>query len=293
MRKDREAAGYHEVFGVELRRVTSILDRVKRFGLDEWQASCALDYLIGEILEPLRKEWMTVQQLKETDLELTRKTAMGESRRIMKAKQGFGRRAHEVIHDYYKAGQDRNLIGGTIRMEPELKLALMAFCKWEDEYDVQMTHAERLVFSFSKKYSGTLDLEATVVLPNENAGDPPPRRLYIFDFKTGSPEPTQVMQLAAYVVAVEEMERRQVDGAGLVFLDPATGRPRAKLFERSDLYIPFMMFERLKGFVDLEDEWRHGHQEFNGGPLEGQPTTPPAGDGTPASPEPAGPPIFE
>jgi CRISPR/Cas system-associated exonuclease Cas4 (RecB family) len=281
--------GYHEVFGVELRRVTSILDRLKRWGLDEWQASCAIDFIMSELVAPLAKGWMTLQQLQETDLERIRDGAMDEARKKMKASQTLGRRVHDAIHGYYKATQNRALLERIAKAEPELEPGIRGFMAWEDEFKVEMVFSERLVFSFSRKYSGQLDLQAKIILPSENCGEDPPRRLYVVDFKTGNPDPKHVIQIAAYAMAVEEMGRREVDGAGLVYLDQDTGKPRWKGYERRQLLMPFMMFEKIKGFCDLEDEWKRGDSDFEEGPPAND-TSPAA---APAATGPAGPPIFE
>lgn len=288
--KKGEANGFHEVFGVKLRRVTSILARLSRFGLDEWLGTCAVDFMMSEIVTPLQKGWMTLEQLKETDLERVRKTAMEESRRIMKAKQTIGRRVHKIIQNYYAALQRKDFIEQVIKGERDLELPLRAFLAWESEFAVEMMFSERTIFSFSRKYAGTTDLQAKLTLPNENCGEDPPRRVYVVDFKTGNPDPKDLIQIAAYTVAVEEMGRAEIDGAGLVYLDQETGKPHWKGYERQQLYLPFMMFEKIKGFVELEDDLKSKEDYEEGSPADNASTFAAA---PPAAATPAGPPTFE
>jgi CRISPR/Cas system-associated exonuclease Cas4 (RecB family) len=288
--KKGEPNGFHDIFGVKFRRVTSILGRLSRFGLDDWQVTCAIDFMMSELVLPLQKGWLTIEQLKDMDLERTRKAAMDESRRRMKAKQTIGRRAHKVIHDYYAGGQHKDFIEQVVRGEPDLAAALRAFLTWEEEFSVEMMFSERLVFSFSRKYAGTTDLQARIVLPHEHVSEDPPKRIYVVDFKTGKPDPKDLLQIAAYTVAVEEMGRFEADGAGLVYLDQETGRPRWKGYTRQELYLPFMMFEKLKGFVELEDE-RKDKEDFEEDPPADNASTFAAAP--PAAATPAGPPTFE
>jgi len=248
---------FYNIFGADFRRVTSIIGRLRRYGLDEWQASCAVDFMMSEFVLPLQKGWMSIEQLRELDLQRSRRAAMDESRRRMKEAQGLGRDVHDAIHKYYQAGREPKILDQLVAADPEIRLGIEAFRKWERDYHVDMVATEKQVFSFSRKYAGTLDLLAGIVLPEEDFGDAIPKvRLYVVDFKTGGPEPLNVLQLAAYVVAVEEMERKGLDGAGLVYLDKETGVPKWKGYKRDELLMPFLLFEKIKSFIELEDEWK-------------------------------------
>ena len=247
---------FYDIFGVEFRRVTSILARLRRFGLDEWQSSCAIDFMLREIIYPLQKGWMSLDQLKETDLERTRKAALDESRKRMKSAQDLGRKVHKAIHDYYRAGQDKALIDRLIKLDPEISRGLKAFLEWERLFHVNMIASEKQVFSFEHGFAGTLDLEADVVFPAEDYGEDAPIYHVIADFKTGNPDPATIMQLGAYVIANEEMTKSKMDGGIVVYLDKETGVPRWKIYKRPELEPAIEMFLTIKHYVDLETEWK-------------------------------------
>ena len=136
-----------------------------------------------------------------------------------------------------------------------------------------MISTEKFVFSFEHNYAGTLDQEATIILPEESCGENPPRRRYINDFKTGSPDPNTIMQLGAYVLANEEMTRAKMDGAGIVYIDGETGWPKWKGYTRDELEFPIKMFLALRDYVELEDAWRKKEPEHTGESPE--PSSPP------------------
>ena len=265
---------FYDVFGVEFRRVTSILGKLKRWGLDEWGTTCAIDFMLRELFYPLQKGWMSLDQLKETNLEKTRKAALDESRKRMKSAQDLGRKVHKVIHDYYRSGQDKALLERLIGLDPEISRGIKAFLKWERLFHVKPRATEKQVFSFEHGFAGTLDLEADVVFPAEDYGEDAPIYWVVIDFKTGNASPTHIMQLGAYDLANEEMTRRRMDGGIAVYLDPDTGLLRWKIYKRPELEPVIEMFLTLKKYVDLETEWKKKE------PDEGEPSeaaiTPPS-----------------
>jgi len=251
---------FYDVFGVEFRRVTSILGKLKRWGLDEWGTTCAIDFMLRELFYPLQKGWMSLDQLKETNLEKTRKAALDESRKRMKSAQDLGRKVHKVIHDYYRSGQDKALLERLIGLDPEISRGIKAFLGWEKLFHVDMVASEKQVFSFEHGFAGTLDLEAEVVFPAEDYGEDAPLYHVVADFKTGNPDPATIMQLGAYVIANEEMTRSKMDGGIVVYLDKETGVPRWKIYKRPELEPAIEMFLTLKKYVDLEVEWKRKNQ---------------------------------
>ena len=281
MRKNNE---YYDVFGVPLRRVTSILGHLKRFGLDEWATTCAIDFLMRELFYPLQKGWMSIDQLKETDLEKTRKAALDESRKRMKAAQDIGRKVHKAIHDYYRAGQDKALLDRLIGLDPEISRGVKAFLEWERLFHVKPRAAEKQVFSFQHEFAGTLDLEADVVFPAEDYGEDAPTYWVVSDFKTGNPDPATIMQLGAYAIANEEMTRRKMDGGIVVYLDKETGVPRWKIYKRPELEPAIEMFLTLKKYVDLETEWKKKEPDEGELPDDNVTPSPSFGDAPPSQP---------
>ena len=254
--RKKDTNGLYDIFGVELPRVTAIIGRLRRYGLDEWQATCAVDFMLREFLLPLQKGWMSLDQLKETNIEKARLAAMDESRNRMKAAQDLGRQVHAAIHRYYKCAQDPKFIERTLEAEPELRPGLESFQEWERLFRVDMIGTEKQVFSFEHGFAGTLDLEAGVVLPAEDFGADAPVRHMVIDFKTGAPDPVVVMQLAAYAVALEEMTRTPMDGGIAVYLNPETGIPKWKIYTRTELEPAWVMFSTIKKFVELEEAWK-------------------------------------
>lgn len=283
MRRKREN-GTHEIFGVELRRVTSIIGRLKRYGLDEWQATCAVDFMMREVLLPLQKGWMTVTQLKETNLDRTRAAALEEARNRNRASVDLGRQVHGAIHQYYRGAQDRRILDRLMAADLELGPGIRGFLEWERLFHVDMIATEKIVFSFNHGYAGTLDLDAGVILPAEDFGADSPVRRMVVDFKTGSHESTVIMQTAAYVVANEEMIGAPMDGAIVVYLGP-TGIPKWKLYTRPELEPAFKMFMVVKEFCELEDAWRKKEPDEESSDNGNPPSPPSSAAGThPATP---------
>jgi hypothetical protein len=237
--------GTHNIFGIEFRRVTSILGRLNRFGLEGWQASCAVDHVMSELVLPLIKGWMSIEQLQETDLERVRRAALDASAKKLNDAALTGRAIHRIINDYYRQGQNPRVIDQGRLLDPVYARALDAFRTWEQKYHVDMVASERQVFSLKHNYAGTLDLEAGIWIRGAV-------RHYVVDFKTGSRDSATIMQLAAYVEAVEEMDGKTLDGAGIVYLDKEMGTPKWVGFSREELRGPFELFTKLLSFIDLE-----------------------------------------
>lgn len=273
MKKRENGSGFHEVFGVKLRRVTAIIGRLQRYGLEEWQASLAVDFMMRELVLPLKNGWMSIDQLLETNLNTTRAAAMDESRKRNKAAQDLGRSVHDAIHSYYRCAQDPDVLERLAAIDPDLKPGTSSFQNWEKMFRVEMIGTERQVFSFTHGYAGTLDLEANLVLPAEDYGKDAPVRHMVVDFKTGQPDPVVIMQTAAYVVALEEMTQKTLDGAVVVYLNTA-GLPKWKTYMRPELEPAFEMFLAIKRFCELEDAWRK--KEPLGEPSNEDPPSPPS-----------------
>jgi hypothetical protein len=245
---------FYDIFGQEFRSVTTVTNRLKKYGLENWQASEAVSFVMRELVDPLRRGWMTKEQLEETDLERMKAAAMDEARRKRDAAADKGRLIHRIIHEYYRTGQDLKVLQGYARYDPGTSEALEAFQTWEKDYSVTPIWTEHEVYHIERRYAGTLDLYAEIILPSEKfSREDDRRRRYVIDFKSGQMDIGSVMQVAAYAMAVEAMENITVDGAAIVLLDQETGKPKWKGYSRESLGLPSLMFRKILEFCELED----------------------------------------
>ncbi len=245
--------GHYDIFGESYLSVTTILGRLKQYGLDEWPIKRAVEYMMTEIVRPLQKGWLTLDQLHETDVEAMAAKAVDQAEREKVDAIKIGHATHRAINQYFTEGQDPAILSQASVRNQSVHRCLLAFRVFKETYKVRPIESEGTTFSVKHRYAGTFDLDAYVTLPGYDV-----ELRALIDFKTGAARSDQVMQLAAYVEAREEVLGVQYDIAMRVRLDAEAKTAKVSIYKRHELRAPFQMFLAIKNFCELEEREKEG-----------------------------------
>ena len=195
-RKDSWSGRFYHVNGVDYPSVTHILTCLNKPALVNWAASEERK-LVSAVAAEIHQEFA---ELKVTDRAkylalLEARLGKEKAHRRALAKAGdIGTQTHHLIE-----WQMRSRLGLPVGPAPEAcddaQWAVMAFEDWAKSVDLQPLAVERIVYSASHVYAGTLDLLAKV----EGV-------VTVIDFKSSKAiYPESFLQNAAYQMAVGEL----------------------------------------------------------------------------------------
>jgi hypothetical protein len=259
----RDKAGFYSILGKAFISSTTVLDKIEKRALHGWIARTTAEYIRDEIILHLKAGDMTVQQLVEMDLEAFMKQAKKAHEDKKRAAMDLGTAVHTAIEDYYHSGQDRKILDGHCTINPDLTSPIIAFLDWEAAFKVLPRRVEMTVYSEVEEYAGTLDLICEITPP----GGSGPLTI-VNDHKASTAiYDTNVMQVASYFFALEEMEGELnpadppgIDGAGILRLDKETGMPEFRLYDRDELLKPYMAFLSVLDYCKWERSWKSDEQ---------------------------------
>ena len=251
MKALRDRAGFYDIGGKGFISSTTVIDRLEKYGLHPWIARTTAEYMRDEILNHLIAGDMTIEQLRETDLELLMKQAKQAHEQKKKEAMDIGSGVHKAIEEYYKHGQNRAVLDAHSKMFPVLTSPLLAFIEWESAFKINPIDVERTVFSKTEEYAGTLDLHCYLTVPGDTV-----ERVVIIDHKAAAAVyDGNVMQIASYAFALLE-ELLELDGAGILRLDKETGIPEFRLYSMEELEKPYKMFLSVLDYCKWERAWK-------------------------------------
>lgn len=185
-----------------------------------------------------------------------------------------GTNVHNVIEGYNlrQMTQENTPVGWEIHTDDEWR-CINRYHNWFHERQPRVLGAECNVYSKEKWYAGQLDAVMEICPPKKRKTDPDPEvGTYIVDFKTGKDiyEDAEE-QVAAYVVAYEEMHKVKVDGALVLALRAKNEKgwkeryiPREQIVEknqeeRDNKNIDYF----FQGFMLRKAYFDHRNPDFN------------------------------
>jgi len=238
MRKIRRVDGksrrMYYIDGKGYPSVTTITGLLNKPALYNWYAKITAEYLRGLVLEAIADPSIDAFDfLKELTTDKIIKAAKAQPGKIKEAAAQKGKKVHKAIEDYFKTGM--------VKIGDDIKPQIEKFFSWRYERKLSPIASEHIVYSQKYKYAGTLDLVAKLSF-NEH----PLPHIYVIDFKTSNGIwPEHKLQLAAYMIAYEEMSGKEIDEGGILRIDKESGETEWHGFSKEELLDYFEEFRRL------------------------------------------------
>jgi hypothetical protein len=184
--------------------VTSILKLLDKPALVQWAANCAVEHITNGYIARLEAGEMP----ETTQFLALCQEAKTAHRRISKAGIDVGSLVHRFAEQVLV---DRKAV---IPSDPKAAKGAAAFLDWYHSHKIEPIHVERMVFSKTWYYAGTVDFYGRI-----------DDELCVLDFKTSSGLYLEMpLQLAAYAVAIIEETGERIDTGWIVRLDKKTGK---------------------------------------------------------------------
>ena len=158
----------------------------------------------------------------------------------------IGDKIHTWCEEYITA----KLTGGVAPEMPEEKsvqIGVVAFLDWEEKHKVKFISSERVLYSKKYKYSGKMDIEATV-----------DGKLCVVDLKSSNALYKEVgLQTSAYLKADEEESGKKYDGRWAVRLSKETEDEYITRMEKKAKkdYSPYQVFE-AKELLGVDEDFK-------------------------------------
>lgn len=152
-----------------------------------------------------------------------------KSHHVFKKERGgdVGTIVHNWIEQYVKGKLSEEKGSLTLPADPEARLGVEAFLRWEQENKVKFLFSERVVYSKKYHYCGTADIAFEI-----------DGKKYLGDFKTANPRSDykrsrytglvapyadHLLQIAAYDIAYSEETGEEFDAHMVIYI-PKTGQ---------------------------------------------------------------------
>lgn len=207
-RKDSDEGRTYETPNGELKSVTNYLGLLNKPALVPWAAKLSAQYFKDELDAIIAGEL----DIKTMDIDDIVKNAKAHYKKKSEEAQEYGTLVHEYVTGYFGFGQ--------LPLDSKLnKLVVSAVSKITGELRMTVSEVEKMVY-YRSSYAGTLDL----VGPGQPVGHKTPKRIVV-DIKTGRGRIYEeaLLQVSAYALAEEELQKRKVDLAVILHLNKDTG----------------------------------------------------------------------
>lgn len=199
--------------------VTTILSSLAKPALIPWAVNMTIGYLQENIKAGKSYDEVQIGELL--------KEAKGAYRKKKEAAADLGSLVHKWIEDYIKG------LKPELPINPQMKLSIDAFLKWEKDNKVKFIESERVVYSRKYNFAGTCDFTCEI-----NG------KKYIGDIKTSNAIYSEyLLQVSAYRYAMQEEDNNVYDGM-LIIRVPKTAEA-IEVFEFNDYQ------ENAKAFIYL------------------------------------------
>jgi len=246
----RDASGYYPIpeVGPEVKfpSVTTILGCVHNW-FDQWKVDLCVDWLYEQTVRPFLAGELPIEQLREMDMvkvlddaKLHHKDTSGEAK-------DFGSRFHAAMDAYHHND-------GEYSVDSDLIPYMDAAIDWENLVMLKVIESEHMVFSRQYQYAGTLDVYAEARF---NDDLPPIKGVLDFKVRNGKDGKripvyqTDRMQVAAYVMAQEEMTGHLLDYGGIVIVNREQKRVEPHIYMRPQLIGAGMEFLALNEYFKI------------------------------------------
>ena len=203
---------------------TKVLGCVPKY-LDNWKVKLCDTIWLGA-MESGRKDFKEIS-----------KEARGEHRRIRDEAGEKGTIIHDYAENYPHVSPPPE--------DTEIQNSCEAFVEWRESVELIEIEKEKIVFSRTYNYCGTLDLHA--IYKGEVA---------LFDYKSSSSfYKEMILQLCSYSVALEEMTGERIDHGYIIRLCKRTGKPTEYHVhltkELKDYWIQCLLWYRTLKHLDI------------------------------------------
>ena len=231
--------------------VTSICGALMKYGLIDWAANCAVDYI--------RDKWPeTFDGWNDTDFHMFFEEASNSHNQIKDEAADFGTLAHLLIQLYLEHGEGVEVGNEFGRIEnkdifEKVSALYGSFKGWAEKNKIEPVHTE--IKLHGDGYSGRCDLIAYRTCPKTGE-----RRLGLYDIKTGkgSYYPDWGLQLAAYADSADK-DRRVLEETASIY-DEAIQEIGIIKLNKDTLKCNFSEQSKPKFTADrdrLTRAWRH------------------------------------
>jgi hypothetical protein len=246
-REMRDLKGYYSIpelgENVKYPSVTKIIGVLDKF-MDTWKVGLGVDYLYDNAIGPFLAGDMTLEQFREIDFPKLVADAKLYHKDVSNEAMDYGSRFHKAMDDWHKNG---------IRpVEPGIVEPFIASREWEELVHLRVIESEGMVWSHAFRYAGTRDVKCEITLNKEPLTG-------ILDFKTRNGKgdkslpvyPSDKQQVAAYVMADEEMSGDPLDFGGIVIINRETMNVEPHILMRAQLIQPGLEFIELARYYNM------------------------------------------
>lgn len=235
LQSDRIVAAYPSV--------TTVTGLEEKPALKKWFAKMAVIHLQKKMLAAVNNPFIDARTaLKGLVVDDVINEAIARPDTIKDEAANKGKRVHKIIEKFFK--------GEEIHPGGDIKLQIDNFFEWARKTKVIPIASEKMVYSKKYKYAGTLDLVAQVTIDSVPAH-------YVIDFKTSNGIwLSHKLQLAAYLIAYEEMTKERMNAGAILRIDKNSGDIEWHEFSLDELLDYFEEFKRLCEIWHIRDKRR-------------------------------------
>ena len=210
--------------GRKLPSVTTILGLIGKPGLDHWKLKTERESVIEaaqDLVEHL--ELRQDPAISAGFAEVLREQVGREPayKRVMNAAGDIGTAVHALIEWSLRRELGDTVAARPVSVDERGLWAYMAYEEWRRAVDLRPIEVERMLWSETHGYAGTMDLLGEVTLQGE-------RIVAVIDWKTGGIYDESLLQSAAYVNAAIEQGLTKAPTHGLVVHLPKSAKDRVK-----------------------------------------------------------------
>jgi hypothetical protein len=209
-----------------------------------------VDYLYDNAIGPFLAGDMTLEQFREIDFPKLVADAKLYHKDVSNEAMDYGKRFHAAMDDWHKGNLTRPT--EPVLIEPDLIVPWEKAIEWEELVRLKVIESEGIVWSHAFRYAGTRDLKCEITLNKEPL-------IGILDYKTRNGKgdkslpvyPSDKQQVAAYVMADEEMSGDPLDFGGIVIINRETMDVEPHILMRGQLIQPGLEFIELARYYNM------------------------------------------
>jgi hypothetical protein len=244
----RDLKGYYDIPdlgpNVKYPSVTTVLGCVHNW-YDQWKVDLCVDWFHEQTVKPFLAGELPIEQLREMDMVKALDDAKLHHKDVSGEAKDFGSRFHKAMDNYHK---------GISTWETDIIPTIDAAIEWERIVMLNVLESEHTVYSQTFQYAGTMDVYAEA-----RFNDDLPPITGVIDFKVrngkgGKAIPvyaTDKEQIAAYVLAKEEMLGRLLDWGGILIINRESKKVEPHIYMRPQLIKPGMEFLALNEYFKI------------------------------------------
>jgi hypothetical protein len=246
--KVRDLKGFYDIPelgpNVKYPSVTTIQSVLRKFWLEKWMIDLDVEYLFNNSIGPLLSGDLGPEQFKEIDFPKLVADAKLYHKDVSNEAMDYGKRFHAAMDDWHKDNAKPIVLD---IFEP-----WRATIEWEALVHLRVIESEGIVWSHAFRYAGTRDVKCEIILNKEPL-------IGILDYKTRNGKgdkslpvyPSDKQQVAAYVMADEEMSGDPLDFGGIIIINRETMNVEPHIYMRGQLIQSGLEFIELARYYNM------------------------------------------